>query len=137
MITLRKKISGTMIEAYCASGDAVGMAVRISGVENSSITVAPVNPAYPAQMPAYGLLIQKITPTRCLVQRWGDVTLPTGFALEPGKVCYVGPDARLTTTQPSPDALSTGVYVLQTMGHATGPTTIDFSPSPATLEISL
>lgn len=138
MITLRKKSSGTLIEAYCSSQDLVGTVVRISGVENSTITVAPVNPAVPAQMPAYGLLVEKITATRCLVQRWGDVTLPVGAAaLEPGRVCYVGPDAKLTTQQPTPDPSGTGVYVLQTMGHSTGPTSVDFSPSPATLEISV
>lgn len=137
MITLRKKSSGTLIEAYCGTEDRIGTAVRISGVENSTITVTPVNPAYPAQMPAYGLLVRKITPTRCLVQRWGDVTLPPESVLEPGKVCYIGPDASLTTSQPAPDAEGTGVFVLQTMGHATGPTSVDFSPSPATLEISV
>lgn len=135
MITLRRRSAGTVIEAYCGANDAVGTAVRIAGVENSTITVTPVNPAYPAQMPAYGLLVQKLTATRCLVQRWGDVTLPLDAALETGKVCYVGPDARLTTTQPSADSGVTGVYVLQTVGHATGPSTVDFLPSPATLEI--
>lgn len=135
MITLRKRSAGTLIEAFCSVTDTVGLAVRIAGVENNTITVTPVNPAHPAQMPAYGLLVQKITATRCLVQRWGDATLPTETSLEPGKVCYVGPDARITTRQPDADQSPTGIYVLQTVGHATGPSTVDFSPAPATLEI--
>lgn len=134
MITLRKRAADHVITAYCGSLDRTGQVVRVVGVELGGVIVAPVNPENPEQMPGYGLIVEKLSPTRCVVQRWGDVRLALDVPLEPGKVCYVARDATLTTTQPTPSI--SGVYVLQTVGLATGVDTLDFSPSPATLEIS-
>lgn len=133
MITLRKRASDRLITAYCDAAALVGQAVRITGVEMGTIIVAPVSPTNPEQMPAYGVIVEKLSSTRCAVQRWGDAQIPVSVELEPGKVCYVGLDATLTTKQPVPDA---GVFVLQVVGHAIGTSAVDLAPSPATLEIS-
>lgn len=135
MITLRKKTTGNTILAFCNEADEVGKAVRITGVEMETITVTQVNPAYPDQMPVYGILIEKLSPTRCLVQRVGDVKLPPGGSLQPGRYCYVAPDASLTTTVPAAEDSPSGVFVLQVVGLATGPAALNLSPSETLLEI--
>ena len=135
MITLRKKTSGSTLLAFCGESDEVGRAVRITGVEMDTLTVSQVNPAYPDQMPAYGVIVEKLSPTRCLVQRAGDVKLPPGVTLQPGKYCYVASDATLTTTVPVADDSPSGVIVIQVVGLATGPAALNFSPSDTLLEI--
>ncbi len=137
MITLRKKFSGNTRVVSCRAEDSEGDAVRIVSVEMDQITVNRVNPAYPEQMPAWGVIVQKYTPTRCLVQTSGEVRLPSTATLSPGRVCYVGADGRLTTATPEVTDSPSGRLVLQEVGLANGPAALNFIPSPLTVEIGI
>ena len=137
MITLRKKVAANTQLMNCRPEDATNDAVRIVSVEMDVVTVGKVNPYYREQMPAYGVIVQKYTPTRCLVQTSGPLSLSGSSSLNPGRVCFVGVDGRLTATPPVATASPSSYVIVQNMGLATTPTKLDFSPDTQTLEIVL
>lgn len=65
---------GRYFEANCLAGDAINQFVYVVSNTLSVPDVTKVDPLVPATMPAVGVIVQKPTPTTCLVQVSGQIT---------------------------------------------------------------
>jgi len=90
------------IDAFCSISEVVGKFVYISGDRvGKTYTVSTVDPFTRDKMPAVGLVIQKYTDTKCIVQLFGEVkNLFT--SLIPGHYVFVGANGDLTQFPVSP-----------------------------------
>ena len=90
------------IDAFCLSSDSVGRFVYISGDRvGKTYTVCTVDPLVRAKMPAIGLIIQKYTTTKCVVQLFGEVRgIFTG--LTPGHYVFIGLSGELVSAPVDP-----------------------------------
>jgi len=107
---------GRYFSADCLLADAIGSFVRITGVAVAGIAqVATVNIAITGQYPAVGVIIEKSTTTRCLVQVIGElqVSPPT---LIPGRPYFIDVDGTITDVPPVP--ASGTVVAIQAIGTA-------------------
>lgn len=100
-VTIRKRAISELIQADCLATDEVKHVVQISAnaiagvfqVSKIDITAAP------AQL-AVGVIISKASSTRCTVQVGGQLAgLYSG--LTPGKMLFVGTDAKLSHAVPT------------------------------------
>lgn len=106
---------GRYYEADCLATDEIGDFVKVSGPPVSGLfQVTKVDITNPADMPTSGIIVEKSSPTRCFVVRFGLVDVsPT--VLVPGQKYWVGFDSKLRNTIPTP---VTGVAVSQLVGQA-------------------
>lgn len=90
-------------EADCLATDAVGDSVSVSGAAVGGIMqVTKTDPKVNGlTAPAIGILVAKITATRCVVKTYG--LLDVLQVLTPGKAVYVGADSLPTSVVPTPD----------------------------------
>lgn len=117
MLVSRSLSQKERVTASCGVGDAVGDVVYVSGAKSGAdYSVTKTDPTAYASMPGLGIVIYKISATRCVVQLSGEVLgLYTG--LTPGRVCWVGLDSRPTQTPPA--APISGRAYLNALGIAT------------------
>ena len=82
-----------LYQAACMLTDQVGDAVYIRAQANGAYKVAKCDPTTPAKMPAWGVIIQKVGFTSCVVQTEGEVrNIYTG--LTPNKPYSVATNGR-------------------------------------------
>lgn len=112
--------------AECTTAEAVGDFVCIADdPPNGLDVVAKADPSDFSKMPAVGVVISKSTPTRCLVQWFGET--PDLFSgLSSGEVYFVGTDSRVAEVPPVP---STVPLFTQFIGVATAPTRLYLKPN--------
>jgi hypothetical protein len=93
------------LPANCLAADVVGNTVYITGDKvGKYYQVATTDPLTPAKMPAMGIIIQKGSPTQCIVAPFGEIEgIYTGFTA--GEALYVGLDSRPTHAKPDPPAI--------------------------------
>lgn len=87
--------------ADCLATDAVGMAAYVTGPAVLGIPqVTKVDITSPGNYPAVGIIAQKLSATRCVVQVVGELSLSPTILL-PEKTYFVGLDSRPTPTPPT------------------------------------
>lgn len=106
---------GRYFEADCLSSDDVDDCVYVTGPDVGGVAqVSKVDPRNISTMPMVGIIVEKSTTTKCLVQTFGEVHLSQ--ILVPGKRYFVGtsgtPDVNI------PTALVGGVAAVQPIGTA-------------------
>ena len=115
-----------VFEATCEATDAVDMYVRVTGPAVSGVRqVSRVDITDRTKMPAIGVIIEKMTLTRCRVRTYGEVPAP--IVAIPGKRYFVGLDSQLTDSPPRPGP--GGKIATQIIGVALDRTTILVSPN--------
>lgn len=108
--------------ANCQSADDVGDCVYVSGdVIAGTIQVAKVDIADTTKMPSIGIITSKSGSTSCIVAFFGSVDLSPAV---PGKIYFVGADAKPTATRPAGPAL------IQVVGVALDTARLLLNPSP-------
>lgn len=108
--------------ASCQPADAVGDCVHVAGdfvAGVAQVTRADITDN--AKMPSIGIITGKGSATSCTVAFFGSVVL---VAALPGKLYFVGSDAKPTATRPAGPAL------IQIVGVALGSTRLLLNPSP-------
>ena len=92
----------SLATAVCLSTDVVGDLVYISGnIVGGDYQVQKIDPTTGAKMPAIGVIVAKLTPTRAVVQREGAVKgVYTGLVA--GKVYFAGANSQPSVTCPTP-----------------------------------
>lgn len=109
-------LKGRYFEADCLATDAIGHFVRITGAEVMGVAqVTKVDVTVSGQYPACGVIVEKPTSTRCLVVTHGEITVSPA-TLTPGKVYWIGLDAKLSAALPTPAPL--GIAAAQAVGSA-------------------
>jgi hypothetical protein len=107
---------GRYFVANCLAADDVEHCVYITGAEVISIPqVATVDITKLAKMPAVGMIVEKSSPTDCIVQVLGETSLIT---TTPGLRHFIGFDGKPTATVPV--AAPGGTAILQVIGMAIG-----------------
>jgi len=92
-VTARKRPG--LYQASCTLTDQVGDLVYITSAANGFYKVKRCNPASYAMMPAWGVIVQKYSTTKCTVQTQGEVrNIYTG--LIPNKTYSVSSSGRPT-----------------------------------------
>lgn len=93
---------GRYFQADCQVSDAIGMFVYITGPAVSGIPqVTKTDIQTYGKYPAVGIIVEKSTTTRCLVQVFGEVEVSPA-ALVPGRPYFVGFDSLITNLPPIP-----------------------------------
>lgn len=93
---------GRYFQADCLASDVVGMFVYVTGSAVLGIPqVTKVDIQIFGKYPAVGMIIEKSTATRCLVQVFGEIAVSPA-ALVPGRPYFVGLDGTLTNIPPAP-----------------------------------
>lgn len=93
---------GRYFQADCQSSDVIGMFVYVTGSAVSGIPqVTKVDIQTFGKYPAVGLIVEKATATRCLVQVFGEIGVSPAI-LVPGRPYFVGLDSMLTNVPPAP-----------------------------------
>lgn len=83
-----------ILPAVCDVTDAVGNLVYINGPPVGGLfNVTTADPANPPKMPAVGAILQKTSPTQCVIQLY-SVVRDVYVGLTPGGVYVVGTDGR-------------------------------------------
>lgn len=114
------------VTAVCAVTDAPGDLVQVAGERvGNDYSVTKVDPLQPNAKPAIGVIIAKISDSRCVVQFEGEVK-GVYLDLDPGKHYFAGTDGRPTQTAPSP-AAGAKLY-LQIVGVALAADTLYLRP---------
>ena len=95
-LTPRRRL---LIQADCLAGDVTGDCVHVTADRVSGrYQVEVVDPAAPTDLPSHGIIIRKMTSTRCTVQVAGIMDgIYTG--LTPDVVTWVDAAGRLTQTE--------------------------------------
>jgi len=90
---------GRYLTADCLATDEVGHFVYITGdeVATNVFQVTRVDVEDSSTMPALGVILEKSTPTRCIVMTWGIVP---GTGLTAGARYWVGADAKISAAHP-------------------------------------
>jgi siroheme synthase len=121
-VTIRKRSQADYIVADCLVPDGVGDMVRISADSVGGVyqvTKLDINNS-PIELPV-GMMVRKLTTTRCVVQLVGEVPgVYTG--LLPGKQLFIDQDSRLTHVVPT--APSMGVKSVHPAAQALSSTTL-------------
>jgi len=120
MVANAKKRGVPAIEfkANCPASVAVGDFVYIaSAAVGDIIQVNTVDVAELGTMPAFGVVISKITPVFCTVRTSGEVTTTT--ILTPGKRYFISDSGQLSDSMPAPviggkAAVQAAAYALDT-----------------------
>ena len=87
-----------VLPAACLVTDDVGHFVYPTGASVGDVLqVTRVDVMVFGQMPALGVIVEKLTATSCLVLFMG---LYAFGPITPGKLCFIGTDARLSTIRP-------------------------------------
>lgn len=127
---VRKRISASEISevsflADCPSALAVEDIVYITGPEILGVAqVDIVDVTDISTAPAIGIIIEKISATRCKVVTVGEIT--TATVLTPGKRYFVGAAGTLSSTIPSPGVGA--IAVAQAVGYALDVDRFIFNP---------
>lgn len=107
---------GRYFEANCLATDSLMDMVRITGPSVGGVfQVTKVDVTSKTKMPAVGIIVQKPTPTTCLVQVRGEVITP--FALAPGGRYFVGANSQ-PSLPPVPAPAVDGISLVQWIGVA-------------------
>ena len=91
--------TGRYFKANCAGTDLVGDFVRVTGETGGDADVEKVDVTDPLKMPAIGVINNKLTTTTCVVVCIGELD---GTGLVAGQTYYVGTDARIAASAPTP-----------------------------------
>jgi hypothetical protein len=91
---------GRYFQADCQAGDVVGNFVYVTGAGVLGVPqVTKVDVLTTGKYPGVGMIIEKSTATRCVVQGWGEIAVSPAI-LVPGKVYWIGTDSNLASTPP-------------------------------------
>lgn len=116
------------IYADCLSSDSIGTAAYVTGpsvLGYPQVTACDITT--PGKYPAVGVIVSKLTSTRCLLQAVGDVAVFPSI-LTPGKTYFVGLDA--FPTEIPPIAPLGGRVAIQTLGVALDASRLLLSVTP-------
>lgn len=117
--------SGIRGTAVCAASVDVGDLVYVSGDKTGvDYSVEKADVSTFVKMPVLAAVVAKLTATRAVIQFWGELDLWSG--LTPGRMCFVGANAKPTQIPPAP-ALGGRAY-LQVIGVAVDSDIIRFEP---------
>lgn len=103
--------------AFCFSTDNVGDAVYVMGPkvgDHYQVTASNIDDV--ATAPSVGIIIEKQSPTECVVQTTG-IVYGVYAGLTPNKPLFIGTTSQLTETVP-PHKPTPGRRTLQLMGQA-------------------
>lgn len=115
-VTVRRREGTSYAEAECAALDEVGDVVYISGDEvGGLLQVAKINIDVSPAQHSIGVIVLKMTSTRCFVQLGGELR-GVYSGLTPGRRLFVDECSRLSHVVPN--SPSVGVRLLQAMGTA-------------------
>jgi len=110
--------------ANCEPGDSVGDFVYITGPAVSGrIQTAKVDIDDGAKMPAVGVIVEKTSPTECVIQTDGNLD---SVGLTPNALYFVGADSRLLEGPPPRPA--SGYRRIQGVGQADDGGNLLFQP---------
>jgi hypothetical protein len=99
-VVARKRSGSSVFAAWCYATDVVGDVVHIMGNKvGSYFQVTKVNIEDESTMPAIGVIVQKLSPSVCVVQH-RDLVSGVYTGLTPGSTLWVGSDSRLSSTPP-------------------------------------
>lgn len=109
-------LSSAPIPSDCLPTDSIGDFVYVTSDRISGkLQVSKVDIADPAKMPAFGIIVAKVSSTECFVQTSG-IVLDVYSGLTPKSVLFVGADSRAAETPPEPGVGET--YLIQTAGYS-------------------
>jgi len=114
-VNVQKRAVALQFDADCPAATLVEDLVFVTGPAiGNIIQVDTVDITVVSTMPAIGIVVKKITSTRCRVRTSGEFTI--SLTLVPGKTYYVGATGQPSLVIP---ALSPGeVKVFQPIGYA-------------------
>lgn len=93
---------GRYFQADCQTSDTIGMFVYVTGAAVLGIPqVTKVDIQTYGMYPAVGIIVEKSTTTRCLVQVFGELEVSPAL-LVPGRQYFVGLDSVITNIPPAP-----------------------------------
>ena len=93
---------GRYFQADCQATDDVGVFVYVTGPAVSGVPqVTKADIQTPGKFPAVGIIVEKSSSTRCLVQVRGEIEVSPA-ALVPGQPYFVGLDSVITNIPPDP-----------------------------------
>jgi hypothetical protein len=120
-----------VFSATCSAGNAVGDCVYFSGPEIVGVAqVAAADPSTIGKMPAVGVIISKAGPTNCTVQRLGRADLTgAGFSFSAGDRLFVALNSKVSKSVPTPGASPSGYVLVQPIGVAAAPESVELNPS--------
>lgn len=102
MIVSRPLADNPQTTAACAETDEVGDLVYVSGsMQAGDLTVTKVDVSQFAKMPSIGVIINKLGPTRCVVQMEGEIR-GVYHDLTPGRVYFAGSAGQPVLSPPTP-----------------------------------
>lgn len=91
---------GRAYEADCLAGDAIGNFVYVTGPEVSGLPqVSTVDVTDASKVPAVGVIVEKSTATRCVVQVIGETSI---FTTVPGDRYFISTSGTATNVPPTP-----------------------------------
>lgn len=102
MLIARPLADKNRVSATCQSSDAIGDLVYVTaGLTAESYAVSKADVSQTNKMPVLACIIAKLTTTTCVIQLSGEVR---GIynSLVPGRVYFVGSNARPTLSPPAP-----------------------------------
>jgi hypothetical protein len=116
----------------CDGVVSIGDLVSIAGPKTAPFwRVQTVDVANDRLHPAVGVVVDKQGATNCIIQTSGEVEMgPLGYTdMEPGKRFFAFYDGRPSNIPPSAYASPTGIAMVQVIGVATGPSTLQIAPT--------
>jgi len=115
--------------ADCLAADNVGALVRATGaVVSGRYQVETVDPSAVDKMPAVAMIIQKTSPTECVIQ-FSGIVHGVYSALTPGEQLFVGPGGVLDDEPPDPGVLG-GESFVQYIGVSVDEEELSLTPVP-------
>ena len=119
---------GRYFDAACPSYVNVRQLVRISGPPVGGVRqVDLVDPSNSSKMPAIGVVVEKSSPTQCLVQIIGEVNGGLFSGLTPNGRYFVGADAYIVFPPPAP--APGGYMMVQIVCVAVAPSVLLVEPN--------
>lgn len=107
-------IEDVLLFANCLATDQVGDCIHITGPKvGIRLQVTKVDITDRTTMPSIGIIVEKTSDTKCIIQTEGDYV---ESGLTAGSLYYVGHDARITDEIPEPPL--GGIALVQIMGEA-------------------
>ena len=114
VVNIKKQGISSNLEADCPLSTSVGHFVYVTGPEvGGRLQVATVDVTNKSTMPAFGVVVRKDTPNRCVVMVRGEWSIPGGAS--PHSRYFINTSGGASVSPPSTS--TGGIVVVQAVGY--------------------
>jgi len=126
-----------LVDADCDASNAVGDCVYPTGTRVSGkLQVALADPRDATKSPAFGVIVEKLTSTTCVVRTRGELDgVYSGLSI--GAMVWLDLNGLLTQNNATIVALSGGEVIVQSMGIATDVDLVQLRPEMPMVRIGV